>query len=282
MANSIKYNTSTEPNAIKSGNFWIGTGDVSKGPTNETGFHSTLSPPSGGYVFYKNKSGSSNAVVESGLTFGMDPGNNACYINGQSGDTTWNLADVNSDADGDMNNGVSYSSSNGGVFAFDGVDDRIDVYTSPFYPGSWNSNDITCSIFVNPSSSKDGNLVTIENSWEFRFDANGGIYFASNPWAWKGPANGTSDVWQMVTFVHDWTGTQNGQIWINGTKSYETGISGALAAGSGYNSMRIMARHCCGGEYKPGNVGPVLIYDRALSSSEINQNFNAYRGRFGI
>lgn len=33
MGNSIKYNTSAESNALNTGDFWIGTGDVGKGPT---------------------------------------------------------------------------------------------------------------------------------------------------------------------------------------------------------------------------------------------------------
>jgi hypothetical protein len=31
-----------------------------------------------------------------------------------------------------------------------------------------------------------------------------------------------------------------------------------------------------------GNIGVVMIYDRALSDAEIAQNFNSLRGRFGI
>ena len=32
MPNAIKYNVSVETLALKKGNFWIGTGDVGKGP----------------------------------------------------------------------------------------------------------------------------------------------------------------------------------------------------------------------------------------------------------
>jgi Concanavalin A-like lectin/glucanases superfamily len=55
MPNSIKYNTSAETLALKSGNFWIGTGDVGKGPTNVTGYYNGITPPSGGYTIYLNK-----------------------------------------------------------------------------------------------------------------------------------------------------------------------------------------------------------------------------------
>ena len=42
MPNAIKYNVSAETLALKKGNFWIGTGDVSKGPTSNTGYYLSL------------------------------------------------------------------------------------------------------------------------------------------------------------------------------------------------------------------------------------------------
>jgi hypothetical protein len=56
MPNAIKYNTSAETLALKKGNFWIGTGDVGKGPTSSTGYYNGITPPSGGYTIYLNKS----------------------------------------------------------------------------------------------------------------------------------------------------------------------------------------------------------------------------------
>ena len=55
MPNSIKYNVSAETLALKKGNFWIGTGDVGKGPTSSTGYYNGITPPSGGYTIYLNK-----------------------------------------------------------------------------------------------------------------------------------------------------------------------------------------------------------------------------------
>jgi hypothetical protein len=55
MPNAIKYNVSAETLALKKGNFWIGTGDVSKGPTSSTGYYNGITPPTGGYTIYLNK-----------------------------------------------------------------------------------------------------------------------------------------------------------------------------------------------------------------------------------
>ena len=55
MPNTIKYSVGTETLALKKGNFWVGTGDVGKGPTSQTGFWNGITPPAGGYCVYLNK-----------------------------------------------------------------------------------------------------------------------------------------------------------------------------------------------------------------------------------
>jgi hypothetical protein len=55
MPNPIKYNVSTQTLALKKGNFWIGTGDVSKGTTGDTDYWNGITPPVGGYTIYVNK-----------------------------------------------------------------------------------------------------------------------------------------------------------------------------------------------------------------------------------
>jgi hypothetical protein len=55
MPNVIKYSTSAQTSALKKGNFWIGTGDVGKGPTSITDYWTAVAPPSGGYTIYLNK-----------------------------------------------------------------------------------------------------------------------------------------------------------------------------------------------------------------------------------
>lgn len=55
MPNSIKYNLGAEQQALKKGNFYIGTGDVGKGPTSTTGYYNGITPPVNGYTIYLNK-----------------------------------------------------------------------------------------------------------------------------------------------------------------------------------------------------------------------------------
>ncbi len=55
MPNAIKYSTSAQTLALKKGNFYIGTGDVGKGPTSSTDYWNGITPPAGGYTIYLNK-----------------------------------------------------------------------------------------------------------------------------------------------------------------------------------------------------------------------------------
>ena len=55
MPNAIKYNTSAETLALKKGNFYIGTGDVGKGPTSSTGYWNGVTIPQSGFNIYLNK-----------------------------------------------------------------------------------------------------------------------------------------------------------------------------------------------------------------------------------
>jgi hypothetical protein len=60
--NPIKYNTLTESQALKKGDFWIGTNDVNKGPTSTTGFYTGIAPAIGGYTVYVNKATGGPAI----------------------------------------------------------------------------------------------------------------------------------------------------------------------------------------------------------------------------
>ena len=62
MSNTIKYSTQTENNTLKKGNFVIGVNDVDYGPTSETGYHNTITPPEGGYVVYKNRGDNERSI----------------------------------------------------------------------------------------------------------------------------------------------------------------------------------------------------------------------------
>jgi len=69
MLNPIKYTTGSEALALKSGNFYISTNDVGKGPTSTTGYYNGVDIPSGGYVIYMY-----NSDLPGNLSYHSSPG----------------------------------------------------------------------------------------------------------------------------------------------------------------------------------------------------------------
>jgi len=55
MPNPIKYSVSAQTRALKTGNYWIGTNDVEKGPTSSTDYWNSVTPPASGYTIFNNK-----------------------------------------------------------------------------------------------------------------------------------------------------------------------------------------------------------------------------------
>jgi hypothetical protein len=168
MPNPIKYNVSAETLALKKGNFWIGTGDVGKGPTSSTGYYNGITPPSGGYTIYLNKESNGPSIytvntesqltgltssiagqtlttsgaclnwfatqtdkmilnkdyppiITNGLVMNLDAAFTPSY---PTTETTW--YDVSSGGNnGTLVNGPTYNPDYGGSIVFDGTDDTV-------------------------------------------------------------------------------------------------------------------------------------------------------------
>ena len=62
MPSSFKYSASAQTQALKKGDWWIGTGDVGKGPTSTTDYWNGITPANGGYVVVVNKGANGPAL----------------------------------------------------------------------------------------------------------------------------------------------------------------------------------------------------------------------------
>ena len=71
MPNVVKYNTSAESLSLRKGNFYLGVGDVGKGPTSSTGFYNGINPPSGGYTIYLNKASGGPSIYTASNDAGL-------------------------------------------------------------------------------------------------------------------------------------------------------------------------------------------------------------------
>jgi len=90
--------------------------------------------------------------------------------------------------------------------------------------------------------------------------------------------NLTANVWQHVVCTHN-PSTNTKVIYINGEQ-----VASGAAPAINYDGTEFLrlGRWGGGGRYWNGVNAMTRIYRRALSATEVKQNFNALRGRFGI
>lgn len=104
----------------------------------------------------------------------------------------------------------------------------------------------------------------------------GGTY-QNSTWYYSPSITQTLNVWQQIVYSYDGT---NQTIYKNGVSGGSTTTFSGAASG-GLSGLRI-GRRWDNADYIGGQIPQVRIYNRALSQTEVQQNFNALRGRYGI
>jgi len=87
-----------------------------------------------------------------------------------------------------------------------------------------------------------------------------------------------SDTWYHTVLTYDGS---LASLYLNGTFITSSATSGSLSYSSGAN-LNIGRKNQTDGEYILGKVQITRMYNRALSSQEILQNYNATKTRFGL
>jgi hypothetical protein len=227
-------------------------------------------------------------IVTSGLTLNLDAGNPYSYNPLNTGSTTW-VDTTYLTTGGTLTNGTNYS---GGTMVFDGTDDYVQVGTSavvneslPFTVSFWMKltemvNGKTAPFLFKTNSGANFILIFGENSSQYK----GTVLIVPGASAAVKTDTNTSfflNNWVNITVTYNGLGAttpSNYVIYENTVlKNQNTGVGGVadprVNTIFGYlNSNNVMK----------GNVSLMQIYNRALSASEVQQNFNALRGRYGI
>ena len=232
-------------------------------------------------------------VVEDGLVLYLDAGNDVSYPG--SGTNWFDLS--NNGNNGTLLNGVGYSASNGGSLTFDGVNDYAS-FTSNCYNVSLNGtiNELTINAWIYWNSFPIDNIDEIVSWWEtgsqtysdgflgVTCSANGGgtntnpIIRFGDDWANTGASfTASTDVnkWWNITAVKT---ADNAYIYKNSTLSATKGS----ALSWGFNNNLAIGRQHGAGEYINAKIANIQLYNRALSATEVSQNFNAIRSRYSI
>jgi hypothetical protein len=322
MSNPVTYSPQALTNALNKGYFYIGTNDVGKGPTSSTGYFDGVTPSNNQYVIYYYKDGSTKIyycsngdqvyvitnrlksqnfttlesalnyiatqgdmlcvnreyepIVTNGLVLNLDAGFVPSYP--MTGSTWYDLSD--NDNDGTLTNGPTFNSANGGSIVFDGTDDEVNIPILSIF----NTPSVTYEVWANLQNRNNRHILYVNwggNSLEA--NSNRSVVFYNLSSAGQQGAVTSLSVFEWDTWVH-FAGTYD-----DDSKTLKTYVNGVLLAtrlnipstNYGVSTHKISGTNFGNGGIK-GNVQIVRHYNRALTSSEILQNYNAQKGRFGL
>jgi hypothetical protein len=227
-------------------------------------------------------------VVTNELVMYLDAANTRSYSG--SGLTVNGLVGIG----GTLVNGVGFSSVNNGSFFFDGTNDYIDIpsttllNSTTFSLSFWINNNAFNGLYVTGAVSNG--LYTLfgtgSNYQGFTNTFSGAIQIGvnSNSVATVNESNFLLNKWYHYVAVYDGSGVGNSgkfKIFINAVQ--KTLTYDALMPSTPYNSgftTKLGYGPGSGYPYFNGNISQVQLYNRALTSQEILQNYNATKKRY--
>lgn len=222
-------------------------------------------------------------IVTEGLVLCLDAGNTKSYNAGIS-TTTWNNLSGRGN-NGTLVNGPTYSSANNGTIVFDGTNDYAQL-TSKF---NFGTSDFTISCWANFATvSGDTNYRTILSSYASggATDYIFGLYTTGVPklQMYISGVNVTGNTTLTIGIWYNLVATRVSgvvSLYINGVvDNTPTSASGNLVENAIPRIGMVPSASQTG--YFNGNLSNFSVYNRALSATEVSQNFNALRGRYGI
>ena len=211
-------------------------------------------------------------VVTNGLVLYFDAGNTKSY---PGSGLTW--IDVKSNRTATLVNGPTFNSANSGVITTDGINDYISVtlptigtaYSISFWvkfislPAGAASE---IQLFGSPSDIASISLyAAVSNTYKFL------------SWNGSGARTGTTTLainkWYNFVMVN----SSNTIFYLN------SAVDGTFANTATLNSGAATFA-CINGiaRFLNSNISNIMFYNRALSATEISQNYKALKGRFGL
>lgn len=225
------------------------------------------------------------SVVRDGLVLNLDAANVKSY---PGSGTVWNDLSGNSNTS-TLVNSPTYNALNGGSFAFNGSTTYATIPDSDLFSFAGQSFTFDYWVYFNNTTSNNGIIGKGEGSWEYAIYANGtnGIIFYSWPISGAGPVYTPP---HTITFNanqwyhHCWTANgTNSFLFVNGVLIGTNNKSGTHSLGNGTSRVTLGTAGDSGGlKYLNGQLSNVKIYNRYLTANEVQQNFEAMRGRYGI
>ena len=228
---------------------------------------------------YNTRAGGLHRLVTDGLVLLLDAGNTSSY---RGSGTTW------TDLSGNGNNGTlintpTYSSANGGHLLFDGTNERLDLasdldlstntgftmclflqQTTPQTGTGWNYFFNRLDPFIEIGTFGTAGTTFSFKDFSIPIEINSGNVTTS----WSYIAFGTNPS-TRTPFIHRFNSsgyalTTSATAFTNTTLSFSKMFAGA------------------GGANYAAKVATIQAYNRRLTATEVTQNYNVLKGRFGL
>lgn len=212
-----------------------------------------------------------SSIITNGLILNLDAGNAGSYA---GTGTSW------TDLSGNGNfatlvNGTSYSSESGGTLVFDGIDDAVYINSGS---GLNIGSTYTFSIWIkfNGFNTVVGGSSAFYDSGYPMYVADSNTMYIAAGMAYVGISglNLATNQWVCLTVSRSGSSV----IWYKNGVSIGSGSLGTSAA----NVVKSIGAYYGPGFVLNGKISSVQIYSRALSGSEILQNFDSTKARFGF
>jgi hypothetical protein len=219
--------------------------------------------------------------VKKGLVFAIDPANKDSWA-GPTSATVDSLTLYNA-ASGSIVNDTSGSYGNTESFTFDGTDDDMRFETG--LNSSIHAPKTISFWYYTTNGSQVGQIMSkAAADFEIYQHTNGNAiwtYYGSSSPSTKPSV--VTNTWTNLTYVWDTSTSpyttqhtyQNGELLISPQMSGADSFSNT-------GQLTLGKRALSTTQYWEGDLGPILIYNRQLSASEVLQNYNALKGRFGL
>lgn len=217
-----------------------------------------------------------SGLITNGLVLNLDAGSADSY---PGSGTTWTDLSGNGN-NGTLVNGPTYSATNGGVLSFNGTNNYVNVTDS----ASFNTKPLTVCAWVRPASFSNYQSILAKQRSGDNFEQIGLLVDSTGNVAFQSGASGTSlkGPLSLNTWAHI-CGSSNGTtvtIYINGQA---LGTGGDDSTYGATKPFRIGNTQWGGdARYFNGFISIILIYNRALSPSEVNQDYNALKSRYSL
>jgi hypothetical protein len=220
-------------------------------------------------------------IVENGLVLHLDVANPKSYISGSS---TWY------DSSGNKNtatfpNSVSFSSNNASVLSFTTANSQYALINNSIISSPTNQSTF---IWFYPTTA--GQIVAelgqsaINTSYhDSNIEISSGGVISFSCWhsslTNKVTSTQSFNFWYYLGFTYFGTTLT---AYINGISVGTTTFTRNAPSSLYYGLCSIDSTNMGTAGYAGGNLGSFKVYNRALSAIEVLQNYNAYKGRFGI